>query len=153
MNINITPEEARVIISSLRKNDILAEKLQLTIDELTKLNRQGFVVNNGKINPYSTTGFAQSQLCWRTEEQASAARALAELTQHYGNVPKEDKTLTSIISIGYVIYNSPYNGGIRVYAKKDFDSTNSFLAFNNEKAAQNFLDSHKTLIEQAKYFL
>jgi hypothetical protein len=156
MNINITPEEVELILGCLRGNDELVTKLN-KINEPCEKNFNTLCVKGFNIDgniKLSTEGH-ERKTTFYTKEQAWAAQALAQLTQWYGNVDGKDKIDKSDSD------NETMRYKIRVLIAETLcdivisESPNYyyFLSFNNYNAAENFLKTHRKLLNEAKYFL
>jgi RNA recognition motif-containing protein len=170
MNIDITPEEAKTILYELREFDksSLISKLQKVIDDAKPKEKDfddcfvtGYNINKEKIDGYrDALPFKQDvrETTFRTSKQVDAVRALAQLTQWYGNLDDKDKVDKYFSEGEWTRYKIGVRPNIDREALTDLvilkgSNYYGFLCFNNEQAAQDFLNNHREILNQAKYFL
>jgi hypothetical protein len=168
MNIDITPEEAKTILYELREFDksSLINKLQKIVDDAKPKEKDfddcfvtGYNINKEKIDGYrDALPFNQNvrETTFRTSQQIDAVRALAQLTQWYGNLDSKHKDMDSLDLCKINFFHDNTDDTIypvihTVSPSIMWDA--AFLVFSNEKIAQDFIDSHRTLLTQASYFL
>lgn len=163
MNINITPEDAKILLASLNNSSELKAKLQKIVDDAKPKDKdfdhcfvKGYNINKEEIELPLRQGIRETT--FRTLQEVDAIRALAQLTQWYGNIDDKD-TIDKYLSEGIV---TRYKIGVRSYTLSEaltdlviLQGSNyyNFLSFNNQQAAQDFLTNHWTLLNQAIYFL
>jgi hypothetical protein len=164
MNIDITPEEAKTILASLNNSTELKAKLQKIVDDVKPKERDfnncfvtGYNINKEKIDGYKRPlSLSERETTFRTPQQVDAARALAQLTQCYCNHIRSknlDNNSSELCVIRFHRDNYDNLRPVTFTVSPDVMWDNAFLVFTNTKIAQDFIDSHRTLLMQASYFL
>lgn len=168
MNISLTHEEIYKIIEKLPNTDIAFKvKLQSFVNQTPEEKKygqcyiKGYFQTHGREKGYHFTeadeiyiqkGEGRNIILWRNLTQCNAAKALARLTQWYGNLDVSLRDCNST-NLCIIIISPETNEPVTFTVSPDIRYDNKFLVFSNREAAQNFIDSHKTLLKEASYFL
>ena len=101
MNIDITPEEAKTVLASLNNSTELKAKLQKIVDD-AKPKEKDF--DHCFVKGWNIKKEIVELPLWeiirettfRTSQEVDAVRALAQLTQWYGNLDSKHKDMDSL---------------------------------------------------------